>query len=95
VVTQLKNNQFVKNKKGKWVQLKTYFARQEGVKATLVVRGGKKVNITILSARLSVKAHHGKRRFVIALKYEGETKYRFLVASDLSWRYQDVARLIH
>jgi len=93
VVTQLKNNQLVKNKKGKWVQLKTYFVRQEGVKATLLVRGGKKVNITILSARLSVKAHDGKRRFIVALKYEGETKYRFLVASDLSWRHQDIAQL--
>jgi hypothetical protein len=39
-----------------------------------------------------VKAH-GKRRFVIALKYEGETEYRYLVASDLSWRHQDIAQL--
>lgn len=47
--------------------------------------------MTFLSARLTVKAH-GKRRFVIALKYKGETEYRFLVASDLSWRHQDIAR---
>ena len=46
----------------------------------------------MLAARLQVKAH-GKRRFVVALKYEGETNYRFLVASDLSWRHQDIARL--
>ena len=36
---------------------------------------------------------HGKRRFVIALKYEGESDYRYLVASDLSWRHQDIAAL--
>jgi hypothetical protein len=46
----------------------------------------------MLAARLKVKAH-GKRRFVIALKYEGETEYRYLVASDLSWRHQDIAQL--
>ena len=46
----------------------------------------------MLAARLHVKAH-GKRRFVVALKYEGEDNYRYLVASDLSWRYGDIARL--
>ena len=46
----------------------------------------------MLSARLFVKAH-SKRRFVIALKYAGEEEYRYLVASDLSWRHTDIARL--
>ena len=31
-----------------------------------------------------------KKRFVIALRYEGETEYRYLVASDLTWRYADI-----
>ena len=48
--------------------------------------------VTMLAARLHVKAH-GKRRFVVALKYAGEEEYRFLVASDLSWRHIDIARL--
>jgi DNA-binding NtrC family response regulator len=47
--------------------------------------------VNILGARLTVKAH-GKRRFVVALKYEGETSSRFLVASDLSWRYIEIAK---
>jgi hypothetical protein len=63
-----------------------------GVVSELTIRGGKKKRVTMLAARLKVKAH-GKRRFVIALKYEGETEYRYLVASDLSWRHQDIARL--
>jgi hypothetical protein len=91
VITQLKTNQLVKNHNGKWTSLKDYFARQSGVETKLIVRGGEEVKVIILSARLMVKAH-GKRRFVVALKYEGETKYRFLVASDLSWRHQDIAR---
>jgi hypothetical protein len=27
---------------------------------------------------------------VIALKYEGETEYRYLLATDLTWRTQDI-----
>ncbi|VFN08016.1 MAG: hypothetical protein BECKG1743D_GA0114223_112391, partial [Candidatus Kentron sp. G] len=34
----------------------------------------------------------GKKRFVIALKYEGETDYRYLVASDLTWRTDDIVQ---
>ncbi len=91
VITQLKSSQLVKNQNGKWVSLKEYFGRQAGVETYLTIRGDKEVKVTILAARLTVKAH-GKRRFVVALKYEGETEYRFLVASDLSWRHQDIAR---
>ena len=43
------------------------------------------------SARLYVCAHHTKR-FVIALKYEGEEEYRYLVARDLTWRTLDIVQ---
>lgn len=56
-----------------------------------MIQSGKNVNVIMLGARLTVKAH-GKRRFVVALKYDGETEYRFLVVSDLSWRYIDIAK---
>ena len=39
---------------------------------TLRVRGGEEVKAAVSSARLKVLAH-GKKRLVIALKYEGET----------------------
>ncbi len=91
VVSQRRSNQRVYSR-GRKVALSTYFARQAGVPTQLTVRGGEKKRVTLLAARRQVKAH-GKRRFVIALKYEGETDYRFLVASDLSWRHQDIAVL--
>lgn len=91
VISQLRSNQLVKNHNGKFVSLQEYFERQSGVKNDLMIRGGKNVPAIMLAARLTVKAH-GKRRFVIALKYDGETEYRFLVASDLSWRYIDIAK---
>lgn len=91
VVSQLRSNQLVFSR-GRKVALSDYFNRQAGVESELTIRGGKKKRVMMLAARLQVKAH-GKRRFVIALKYEGETEYRYLVASDLSWRHQDIARL--
>lgn len=42
------------------------------------------------SARLHVCAHEQKR-LIVALKYPGEEDYRYLVASDLSWRTIDIA----
>lgn len=91
VVTQLRKNQSVRCKNGQWQSLKKYFTRSEGVECDLRVRGRKNKRVTMLGHRLEVKAH-GKKRFVIALKYEGESEYRYLVASDLSWRSMDIAR---
>ena len=41
-------------------------------------------------ARLFLKAH-GIKRYIIALKYEGESEYRYLLASELTWRLTDIA----
>ncbi|PCK04291.1 MAG: transposase [Alteromonadaceae bacterium] len=91
VVTQLRKNQSVRCKNGNWTSLKTYFARNSGVDMELIVRGRENKKVTMLGHRLEVKAH-GKKRFIIALKYEGESEYRYLVASHLSWRAIDIAR---
>jgi SRSO17 transposase len=91
VVSQLRSNQRVMSRNSK-ASLKDYFNRQTGVKTHLIIRGGEKEPVTLLAARLYIKAH-GKRRFVVALKYNNEDEYRYLVASDLSWRHEDIARL--
>lgn len=91
VISQLRTNQLVRNRNGKNTQLRTYFGRIDGVATKLIIRGGEEKNITLLGARLFVKSH-GKKRFVLALKYEGETEYRFIVAKDLTWRHNDIAR---
>ena len=92
IVSQLRSNQKVSNRNGSEVTLKAYFARRKGVETRLMIRGGKEKQVTIQAARLYVKAHR-KRRFVIALKYEGKEDYRYLVASDMSWRHADIVRL--
>lgn len=91
VVSQLRSNQIVFSR-GREVSLKDYFNRQSGVETTVRVRGGPDQRVTILAARLKVRAHE-KRRFVVAIQYEGESEYRFLVASNLSWRHTDIAKL--
>jgi hypothetical protein len=87
VISQLRSNQLVRDNNQK-VNLAQYFAKQPASTRKVTIRGQQKV-ITFVAARLYIYAHHQKR-WVIALKYEGETDYRYLVASDLSWRVVDV-----
>jgi len=88
VVSQLHDNQVIEYR-GKKMNLKRYFnAINKGIEITLRIRGGKDVKATVSSARLKVLAH-GKKRLVIALKYEGESDYRYLVATDMTWRTID------
>lgn len=90
VISQLKSNQNIQFR-GKKKTVKDYFdVTNKGVKATIRVRGGEKQNVTVSSARLKVDAHGGKKRFVIALKYDGEKDYRYLIATDVSWRTIDI-----
>jgi len=87
VISQLRRNQLVRDNNEK-INLDKYFARQPANTRKIIIRGQEKV-ITFAAARLYVYTHHQKR-LVIALKYDGETEYRYLVASDLSWRIVDV-----
>jgi len=90
VISQLRKNQLV-HSCGKNIPLTIYFSRQSGVETTIIIRGGKEKKVTLLAARLRVKSH-GKKRFVVALKYEGEMEYRFIVACDLTWRHKDIVQ---
>ena len=91
IISQLRSNQQVASRNSR-TSVTRYFTRQSGVETALLIRGGEAKPVTMLAARLKVKAH-GKRRFVVALKYDHESDYRYLVASDLSWRHHDIAQL--
>jgi hypothetical protein len=89
VVSQLRSSQNIKLK-GKLINLEHYFNKtNQGVSKEFSIRGGKRMEGTVSSSRLYVDAH-GKKRFIIALKYEGEKKYRYLVATDMTWRTIDI-----
>lgn len=89
-ISKLRHNQKVRFQ-GKILSLTAFFTRYPGVKQTIHVRGGQAVTVWVRSARVHVCAH-GKKRFVIALKYDGEDEYRYLVASEMSWRTLDIVQ---
>lgn len=89
VISQARKNQLVKHR-GKYISIEQYFIRNPGVSKQLKIRGDKEQIVMMHGARLYLKAHECKR-FIIALKYEGETDYRYLLASDLTWRLTDIA----
>ena len=88
VISQVRETQLVRFQ-NKWLSVKDYFAQQGGITHAVSVRGGKTRNMTVVSACLLVKAH-GTRRIIIAVKNQGEAEYRYLVATDVTWRIQDI-----
>jgi hypothetical protein len=90
VKSGLRRNQTVRFR-NRTLSVQQYFERYPGVSQTIRIRGGREVRALVGSARLYVGAH-GKKRFVIALKYAGEEDYRYLLASDLTWRTQDIVQ---
>ena len=91
VISQLHSNQNVRSR-NRTMSVEEYFRRHPDVPFKLSVRGGKEIPVFIKSARIHV-CSHGVKRFVIAVKYEGETEYRYLFASDLSWRTEDILKI--
>lgn len=89
-ISQLANNQIVWNKNGKKKSVKEYFKNIKPVETNIKLRGQSKI-VEYCSARLFVKSH-GKKRHIVALKYEGETEYRYLIATDLTWRTEDIIK---
>jgi hypothetical protein len=90
VISQLRNNQNVRSR-GQQMSVEAYFAKYGGGLQEIKIRGGGSAKVMVGSARLYVLSHK-KKRFVIALKYEGEEEYRYLVAADLSWRTLDIVQ---
>lgn len=89
VISQMRCNQNLRYR-GKTQSVKSFFNRYATVVQKLSIRGHLPPRqVQMGSARLYVNAHQSKR-FVIALQYENESEYRYLIASNLSWRTQDI-----
>ena len=88
VISQLRSNQKVGRGQDE-VSLDRFFEQQASSEDQIALRGGTKQQLRFARACLYVRAH-GQKRLVIALKYEGEDQYRYLVASDMGWRSEDV-----
>jgi hypothetical protein len=90
VISQIKSDQNIRYRNGK-KSVKDFFSSYSRVSQKISIRGGEEVNVVVGSARLHVCSHKTKL-FVIALRYEGEEEYRYLVASDLTWRTEDIVK---
>jgi DDE superfamily endonuclease len=88
VISQLKHNQNI-HFRTQVLSLTHYFESHPGVEQEIKIRGQEPVTAIVGSVRVKVCAHR-KKRFVIALKYPGEQEYRYLVATELSWRTIDI-----
>jgi len=92
IISQLKNNQkiLINNE---YVDIGDYFTnRKTGIHSRVIIRGGKQTTIYYSSTIAKVKAH-GQKRLIIAYKYEGEQNYRYVFATDMSWRVHDVIQV--
>jgi hypothetical protein len=89
VISQLRSNQIIRDK-GHEKSVKAYFTSYPGVQKNMAIRGGETQAVIIGGARLWVKSHQ-KKRFVIALRYEGEQEDRYIVATNITWRMTDIA----
>jgi len=90
IISQLRYNQKVRDKRREW-KLDEYFKAYPGVAKDIPIRGGEPKPMIIGSARLYVEAH-GCTRFVVAIRYPKQEEYRYLVASDRSWRTDDIIK---
>lgn len=89
VISQLRHNQITKQQ-SKEKTIRAYFNAYPSLVKTLPIRFGESQTILLNGARLWVKAHQ-KRRYVIALRYEGEQEDRYIVATDMTWMMTDIA----
>jgi hypothetical protein len=90
VLSQIRSNQNIRI--GKREQhVADYFATHPGTPQRICIRGAEEMVAMVSSARLYVCSHKTKR-FVVAMKYEHEETYRYLIASDLSWRTLDIVQ---
>jgi hypothetical protein len=90
VISQIRSKQNIRVHKREQ-HVADYFATHPGTPQKIRIRGGEEVVAIVGSARLYVCSHNTKR-FIVALKYEGEDSYRSLIASDLTWRTLDIVQ---
>jgi hypothetical protein len=93
VISQLRSTQLVRNKRGLLIDVKSHF-EVERAKATcrsIFIRGGKEEIVVMNAQKLWVDAHEAKR-VVIAIRYSNEKEFRYIIASDLTWRDIDIVQ---
>ncbi len=89
VISQIRSNQLVRNKRGLLIEVEQHFANQDRTHRKISIRGEKEEIIILCAQKLWVAAHQEKR-LVIAIRYENQEDFRYIIASDMTWQYIDV-----
>ena len=89
VISQIKRSQLivVNNKE---ITVEDFFKPYQGRTEKILLRGEERT-VTYRSGTFKVKSHN-KKYFVIALKYENEADYRYLIARDMTWSDVDIIK---
>jgi DDE superfamily endonuclease len=88
VITKMRKNQKIRYQT-KGYTCYEYFESYPGWSQEVKIRGREEKRVVAGGGRLYVPSHN-KKRFVIALKYEGESEYRYIMASNLSWDMKEI-----
>ena len=93
VISQLRSTQLVRNKRGLLIDLKSHFEieRARATCKSIFIRGGREEIVIMNAQKLWVDAHETKR-VVIAIRYSNEKEFRYIIASDLTWRDIDIVQ---
>ena len=91
VLSQMRSNQKVRFGRGRELSVNKFFRTRNGKSTTLKLRGHRDTVVHYCSALVTIQSH-GRKYRVVALKYGDEIEPRFLVASDASWRPEDMIR---
>ena len=90
MISQIKKTQLI-NVGGKNIAVEKFFENATDTKTEELILRGSKKKVTYCSGRFKVKSHD-RKYFIIALKYGDEKEYRYLIASDSSWRDVDIIK---
>jgi hypothetical protein len=88
IITKMRKNQRIVHQNKVYAN-HGYFSFHGGCKQEITVRGKEKKMVIAGGGGLYVPSHFTKR-LVIAVKYEDEKDYRYLMATNLSWNMKEV-----
>ena len=88
-ISQIKKTQLivVNNKE---ITVEKFFENYQGKTGKIKLRGEEK-EVTYRGGRFKVKSHD-KKYFVIALKYDDEKEFRYLIAREMRWNDIDIIK---
>jgi len=89
VISQLRKNQIIELKNEKYT-IADYFKLKPYYPTSIILRGTA-IKLEHCYTIAKVKSHQWEKRIIVAIKYEGESEYRYITATDMSWNAESIA----